>query len=151
MQSAHWSRILVPTDLSPLGSEAVQLAHALAEKFQAELHVLHVARNADELAKLGGVTGVLEPGSGQDEQGRWLAGLLGETGSLRRVEAVRIGADVSDVILKYANHQNIELIVMGSHGRSGLLHLLMGSIAEQVLRRSPCPVLVYRPTASEQK
>jgi universal stress protein A len=137
-------RILAPTDLSPFAERAVAYAHGLAEKFGAELHVLHVAADLTEAAKLHGATGVVEP-AGQDEYDRWLAGLLGEAGNVRRVEAVRIGGDVAETIDKYARELDIDLIVLATHGRTGLSHLLMGSVAESVLRAAPCPVLVLRP------
>jgi nucleotide-binding universal stress UspA family protein len=137
-------RILAPTDLSPFAERAVAYAHGLAEKFGAELHVLHVAADLTEAAKLHGATGVVEP-AGQDDYDRWLAGLLGEAGNVRRVEAVRIGGDVADTIDRYAREQAIDLIVLATHGRTGLSHLLLGSVAESVLRAAPCPVLILRP------
>jgi nucleotide-binding universal stress UspA family protein len=136
-------RILVPTDLSPLAERAVTYAHGLAEKCQAELHVLHVVSDPDELAQ--GLGGVVDPAAGETDHGRWLGELLGESGTVRRVEAVRLGKDVPETIVRYAAKTGADLIVMASHGRTGLRHLLFGSVAEQLLRTSPCPVLVVRP------
>lgn len=137
-------RILAPTDLSPFAERAVSYAHSLAEKFGAELHVLHVAGDLTEAARLHGTTGVNEP-TGDDDHDRWLAALLGEPGTVRRIEAVRIGTDVADTICQYARSQGADMIVLATHGRTGLSHLLMGSVAESVLRAAPCPVLVLRP------
>jgi universal stress protein A len=145
MEPLKWERILVPTDLSPLAGKAVDYAHALAEKVKAELHVLHIVSNMNELAKEHGATGLIEPGAGQDDYDDWLAALIGESGTVRRVEAMRLSHHPHEAIIDYATKQNIELIVMGTHGRSGLKHLLMGSVTEKVLRGAPCPVLVIRP------
>jgi nucleotide-binding universal stress UspA family protein len=145
MEPLKWDRILVPTDLSPLSRKAVDYAHALAERVQAELHVLHVVRDVNELAKEHGATGLLEPGAGQDDYDDWLAAIVGESGTVRRIESLRVGAHPHEVIVDYARKQNIELIVIATHGRTGLTHLLMGSVTEKVLRAAPCPVLVIRP------
>ena len=48
-------------------------------------------------------------------------------------------------IIRYAKEKDIDMIVMGTHGRSGLVHMLMGSVAEKVVRKAPCPVLTVRP------
>jgi nucleotide-binding universal stress UspA family protein len=140
--SFRCERILVPTDLSALADRAVKYAHGLAEKCNAELHVLHVTANLDELAQ--GMGGVVEP-AGSDGGDRWLGELLGEKGNIRRVEAVRLGGDPAEAIVQYAKKHAVDLIVMASHGRTGLRHLLFGSVAEQLLRTAPCPVLVIRP------
>ncbi len=112
-------------------------AHALAERFGAELHVLHVAADLTEAVRLHGATGVVDASAGADDYDRWLAALLGEAGSVRRVEAVRIGSDIAGIICHYAQTEAIDLIVMATHGRSALMHVLMGSVAEHVLRRRP--------------
>jgi nucleotide-binding universal stress UspA family protein len=143
MADFRCERILVPTDLSPFAEKAVRYAHGLAELCGAELHVLHVARDASELTHI--ASGVVEPGPPGDYHEEWLRTLLGEAGTVRRVESVRIHADVTEGIVAYAGKHQIDLVVMTTHGRSGLSHLLMGSIAERVLRAAPCPVLVIRP------
>jgi nucleotide-binding universal stress UspA family protein len=138
-------RILVPTDLSAFANRAVKYAHSLAEKCHAELHVLHVVRDMDELAQ--GLGGVVDPAQGEDDPSRWLGELLGESGTVRRIEAVRLGSDVPQTIVRYATKSSADLIVIASHGRTGLRHLLFGSVAEQLLRTAPCPVLVVRPVS----
>lgn len=106
-------RILVPTDLSPLADSAVRYAHGLAAFCKAELHVLHVARDEAERLRLpAGATG---DGPNVDASGA-LAQILGEPGGVRRVEAVRVAADVPDAIRKYAHDAAIHLIVMSTHG-----------------------------------
>jgi nucleotide-binding universal stress UspA family protein len=145
MRLTGWNRILAPTDLSPIAERAVRYAHTLAGKLGAELHVLHVVPDVAHLAPLVPVTGVVDPENLSDDYHRWLATLVGEPGTVRRVEAVRVGADVAETIRKYAELQEVDLIVMATHGRTGLTHLLVGSVAEKMLRVAPCPVLVIRP------
>src|SRR5437660_11387004 len=98
MRLTGWNRILAPTDLSPFAEKAVHYAYRLAETLGAELHVLHVARDASELSAQMAVTGVVDPAHQADDYHRWLATLLGERGTVRRVEAVRIGSDVAETI-----------------------------------------------------
>jgi nucleotide-binding universal stress UspA family protein len=144
MTSLRLEKILAPTDLSPPAEAAVRYAHALAERFGAELHVLHVAADAAEAARLHGATGIVDASAAGDDYDRWLAALLGEAGNVRRVEVVLIGSEVASKICQYAQVQATDLIVMATHGRTGLRHLLMGSVAEQVLRAAPCPLLTLR-------
>jgi len=145
MEPLNWARILAPTDLSTIAGKAVSYAHSLAEKVNAELHVLHVVKDVNELAREHGATGLLEPGVGEDEYDDWLAGLLGESGKIRRIESMRVSTDSAEAIVDYAKKHDIELIVMATHGRTGLKHMLLGSVSEKVLRSAPCPVLVIRP------
>src|SRR5437764_8816395 len=127
--------MLAPTDLSAPAEAAVRYAHALAERFGAELHVLHVAADLEEAARLHGATGVIEPGA-RDDYDAWLSALLGEAGNVRRIEVVRINSDIAGAVLDYARSQTIDLIVMSTHGRTGLAHVLLGSVAERVFRSS---------------
>jgi nucleotide-binding universal stress UspA family protein len=144
MQYRQWQRILVPTDFSRFSRTAIDYAHGLAEQINAELHVLHVARNLSDAVAEHGTVGLLDAGQGEDAYDRWLAALLGERGTIRRVEAVRVGHDTAEAIVCYAEKQTVDLIILATHGRTGLAHLLMGSVTEKVLRLSPCPVLVIR-------
>jgi nucleotide-binding universal stress UspA family protein len=134
-------RILVPTDLSPFGEKAVRYAHGLAELCKADLHVLHVIEEEAERLRL--PAGVVGTGTNADDRAV-LAQLLGESGGVRRIEVVHTRPDVPAAILEYAYDEGIDLIVMSSHGRSGLTEMLFGSVAEQVSRGAPCPVLVVR-------
>ena len=149
MSSVNWRRILATTDFSPFGNKGVQCAHELAEKFGAELHVLTIVENADVAARQGGATGLLEPADDSDERWRWLSQLHGETGKVIRTDAVLIGKNVPEKIAHYAQKHDIDLIVMASHGRTGIKHALLGSVTEKVIRSVHCPVLVLRPTPAD--
>jgi nucleotide-binding universal stress UspA family protein len=136
--------------VSWIGDVAVGYAHTLAEKDSAELHVLHIAANSNEAAVRHGIAGTSEPrADDSSEHKQWRDAILGENGTIKRIDVIQIGADVSQKIIAYANAQQIDLIVMASHGRSGLSHFWLGSVAEQVIRSASCPVLVLRPRPEE--
>jgi universal stress protein A len=142
-------RILFPTDFSECGRAAEKYAQALSERFAAELHILHV---------LGDVAMMMpEPGSAlslpqnyllemKQEAERALDKILPEAtkAGLSVVRATRMGNAYVEIV-KYAEERSIDLIVVGTHGRGALMHMLLGSVAEKVVRKSPCPVLTVRP------
>jgi nucleotide-binding universal stress UspA family protein len=146
-----WKRILATTDFSPFANQAVNYAHALAEFSQAELHVLHVTSDVSEAVREHGVSGAFDLNDNDDNRSEWLRRLLGETGTVKRVEAVHVGKDVAETIVRYARTQHIDLVVMATHGRSGLKHFILGSVVEKVLRSAPCPVLAFRQLSEEIK
>ena len=138
--------ILTATDFSKPAERACNLARDLSRRFQAQLHLLHVVvifedphLEEDHLHRLEELVA-----SGNDARLRDL-----ENGS-----EVQPGLDVTphmvrglapaEVIVETASNLGCELIVMGTHGRRGLPHLLLGSVAERVVRLSHCPVLVLR-------
>jgi universal stress protein A len=145
MSEFKLARILAPTDRSPTSQKAVAYAQNLAKRFGAELHVVRVIADEEKALHEFAVTGIIDKSDPQDDQSRWLAELVGDAGDVRRIENVQIGKDIPEGIVRYAKHNDIDLIVMATHGRTGLTHLLMGSVAEKVVRSAPCPVLTLRP------
>lgn len=146
MNEFKCDRIVVPTDMSAAADRAVRYAHGMAERFGAELHVVHVIPDATYLTR--SISGVLDAGGAGEDQGKqWLADVLGEPGGARRVEAVRIGEDVPATIAEYAQKHAADLIVIASHGRTGLKHLLFGSVTDKLMRIAHCPIVVVRATA----
>ena len=141
-------KILFPTDFSNESRPAMELAVEMARKFGAHLTLLHVwtdplyigaAGNAYALAPE-----VLE--QAQEEAEQALEKLRLEVAQAGvPVEALTLEGIAADVILAMAHSQSMGLIVMGTHGRSGLTRLLLGSVAERVLRAADCPVLTVRP------
>lgn len=142
-------KILIPTDLSTPATEALHYACALAEQFQAELHVLSVIQDVALMSPDPNVPWVIPASSIAEVQRdlevtlqkvpdpQWCAGKV-----VHRV--IRVGVPYLEID-KYAAEQNIDIIVVGTHGRSGLTHLLLGSTAEKIVRKAPCPVLTVRP------
>jgi len=147
------NKIVVPTDFSDYAKHAVPYACTLADRFGSELHLLHVLQDL--------VTFVPEPGLAFPPPGDYLEEL--ETSARKALTQVldpawEGGKSIVRVIcqgtpfleiLRYAKQNDIDLIVMGTHGRTGLAHMLLGSVAEKVVRKAPCPVLTVRPPEHE--
>ena len=141
-------RILCPVDFSPDSRRALDYALALAERFGAKVTVLHVVANTplvDVIPSIGG--GGIQPMILSDAdrhavldhlQSFLPPGASTTSTSLEVIDA----ADVRAEILAQAQALDANLIVLGSHGRSGFEHLLLGSTTERVLRKAHCPVLV---------
>lgn len=148
-------RIIHPTDFSKFAAEATSYACALAEKFHAELHLLHVIQDvSSELPDFG--MGLAMPAMRdnlEDRKDQLEAAAIGELAKVlpagwekgqHVVLATRYGKPFVEIV-KYARDHTADLIIIGTHGRSGLSHALMGSVAEKVVRKAPCPVLTIRP------
>jgi nucleotide-binding universal stress UspA family protein len=135
------SRILVATDFSPQGSNAVEWARSLADAFGAKLILLHVI-DVFSLAEIGWVMGgtdLLHLLREQAHKG------MGELKALiPDAQTVVREASPRPVIVDAALELDCQMIVMGTHGRSGLAHLALGSVAEYVVRNSKVPVLTVR-------
>ena len=134
--------ILVPVDFSDVSEAALEFAKLVAEKFQAELHVLHV--DDDPILNA--------PTTSDDHRQERIAQSLAavhelfnaeDKEQLKIVPAVRNGG-ATTVILEYIREFKVDLVVMGAKGRSALAKMLLGSVAEDMMRRSPCPVVTVR-------
>ncbi len=138
MQS--FERILVPTDFSEHGKAALAEAVDIARSCGAELHLLHVVEKSK--AARNELNGDQEATRSQRAS---LNALLPPEGEMdgRIVVELRIGSP-HDEIVGYAAQANADLIVMGTHGRTGVARVLLGSVTERVLRNAPCPVLAIR-------
>jgi nucleotide-binding universal stress UspA family protein len=133
--------ILHPTDFSGPSRSALGLAWALARDYGARLIVVHVVAPPVVVSAEG--VAPLNPdefrAAAREELGR-LAVPCADVPVERRLEE----GDAAAEILRAARESNADLIVMGTHGRTGLSRLLMGSVAEQVVRRASCPVLTVK-------
>ena len=138
-------RILAPTDFSPFSEQALRYAVELANRFEAELHLLAVVDNTSplfvdpEMMQLEDFQQQQQAGtqSRLDQQAPALDNLE------LLVREVRTGSPFVEIV-RYAKEKEIDLIILGTHGRTGLSHVLMGSVAELVVRKAPCPVLTVR-------
>jgi nucleotide-binding universal stress UspA family protein len=135
--------ILVPTDFSQCADRALDYACSLAEKLGATIHLVNALGAAlPELsvALTDSMITTLRAGSMSQ-----LEKLAKERASLAKFGKLTVEAgDARDAILKTAEACNADLIVIGSHGRRGVTRFVLGSVAEDVLRRATCPVLVVR-------
>ena len=141
--------ILVPTDCSELSQKALQYAISLAKTFKAKMTLLYVTDYTsivgiesryipDELFQK-----LLEEKKKSDEkqlEDFWRY----NNDSDIKAELIILNGDTYSQIIKFAKQVNIDIIIMGTHGRTGFQHVLMGSVAEKVVRYSPYPVLTVK-------
>ena len=137
-------KILLATDLGQNSAKATEYARIFVSKFGAELHVLHVLE--DKLSNTPSFAGGLALNSYVHESpavAEQLIRSLFEPAWLLDKHIVVATADGSpaDQILDYAKKHSIDLIALGTHGRTGLSHILIGSVAEHVIRHAKCPVV----------
>jgi nucleotide-binding universal stress UspA family protein len=146
-------KVLLATDFSECAKAAEEYASAFADQFQAELHVLHVVvdiglMTAEYANPLALAPDYLDQIKRQAKCS--IDKIMAE--SVKRggigISAIRIG-NVPLEIVKYASEKSIDLIVIGTHGRGGFMHLLLGSCAEKVVRKAQCPVLTVRPVGHQ--
>ena len=140
-------KVLVPIDFSEFSDQALRYGQELCEKFEAELHLLHVL----ELHVTGApqfTMGIALPEVKEESTEAAMKklndmpnGYWPENRKLVRKTAH--GAPFVEIV-RYAKEQDIDVIAMGTHGRTGLSHLFIGSIAENVVRQAPCPVSIVR-------
>ena len=130
-----FARVLVPTDFSAPSDAALEYARVVVKAFGASLHVLHVLPNVF-LRPMANDPHAIENGA-LSQLRDWLAG----DDQRPAAASVARSDEPPDEIVSYARSNEIDLIVMGTHGRSGVTHFLVGSVAETVVRTAPCPVL----------
>ena len=139
------THILVPTDFSDTSEEAIRYGVALAKQYTAKLHVLHVMEKAPAEVPGNPEFPLALFETMRDAAWKQLRRVLTES-EIKEFGAefdTRIGSPHAEII-RYAKDKDIDVIVMGTHGRGFVAHVLMGSVAEHVVRAAPCPVLTVR-------
>ena len=140
----QFKTLMVATDFSPLSEKAIDYAVMTAKQFGAKILLTHVldpitvtttdalmfSDNSEALRKIA------------EEMMKNLVEILKEKGVT--VEPVLIKGSAASEIISKASQSRVDLIVMGTHGRKGIEHLLLGSVAESVIRSAACPVMVVR-------
>jgi nucleotide-binding universal stress UspA family protein len=140
-------RILVATDFSEPSAVAVNYGRDLGRAYDATLYLLHIVEDmfafyaADAGLGLADVERNLEAAAQRDLDAE-VARCDGD--SLKVVAAVQRGSNVAQAITEYARTSDIDLIIVGTHGRGAVSRFLMGSVTERVIRSAPCPVLTVR-------
>jgi len=144
-----FTRILVPTDFSEPSEAALKYARTVATKFGGTLHLLHVIEDPYRAAYAAAEVFVPELDGLREElladaTARMKSSLSASDVSTLGATAEALIGTPAWTIAEYAKGRDIDLIVMGTHGRGGVSHLLMGSVAEKVVRSASCPVLTTR-------
>jgi len=137
-------KILVPVDFSKHSAHAMQYGEEFAARFRAELHLLH---SFETMPIMSGDGAYFPPDVAAEEEAaatRTLEGLKVNTvDEAQVVRKLKHGHPFVEIV-RYAKDNEIDLIVMGTHGRGAIAHMLLGSVAEKVVRKAPCPVLTVR-------
>jgi nucleotide-binding universal stress UspA family protein len=147
--SFSFRRILLPTDFSELAACALPYARGLADAFDSQFHCLHVVDDVYQYWSAAGPEGIpvgpppeefvaLGERRMKDFAAEHLQGL-----DPAATTAVRVGRPFAQII-SYARENKIDLIVMGTHGRGAIAHMLLGSTTEKVVRKAGCAVLTAR-------
>lgn len=138
-----FDRILLPTDDSEAVGPAIETALDIAQKYNATLHILFVVEPPSSVGVGDGFAGIDNLLDELEQEGHRVTEALAEMAhqhDIETVPAVRHG-NPHDDILAYATDHGIDLIVMGTHGRTGVKRALIGSVTENVVRHSEIPVL----------
>jgi nucleotide-binding universal stress UspA family protein len=142
-----FKKILVPVDFSACSTEAVRAGAELAQRFDAQLVLVHVFEpilytTSDGYPFLmpGQVEALLADNAKALDRAKQDAASAGAKG----VQAQELQGFAASEIVAFAGKGGYDLIVLGTHGRTGLSHALLGSVAEKVVRTAPCPVLIVR-------
>ncbi len=147
--------ILLPTDFSDCGNYALSYAASLARTFGASIICVHVI---EPMVPTVGYSGMTEPlpiaditDQLEDSAERELPKLAEreEVAGLK-VEEMIVHGEAASEIVRVAKERNVDLIVVSSHGRTGLGRILFGSTAEAVVRHASCPVLVVKPSQADE-
>lgn len=138
--------VLLPTDFSECADHALSHAVEIADRFDAHLHFLHVVNELDP--DWYGINDVKDRAQKLREQIKEEAqDRLNDLVPNRELEStvsLQLSFDVADTIYEYVDERAIDLVVMGTHGRQGLDRLMLGNVANKIVRHAPCPVMTVR-------
>jgi len=137
----NYKKILFATDLSPASNAALRYATSLARDFGATLLIVHVEELPVPYA--GADMYFAQPEYPNPEIRRMLEAVVPGDKSVAYEHRLVIGTAAEDIV-RLADEERVDLIVIGTHGRSGLRRVLVGSVAETVMRKAKCPVLTLK-------
>ena len=142
-----FKKILYPVDFSDYAEEIMEYATTIASRFDSELHLIHIIPNLNYFTPyesfLTPENLVAVERNIESEVDKDFVKLV-EKITVPVKKVIRTGVTFLEII-DYIKEAGIDLVVMGTHGRSGIEHILIGSVAEKVVRKAPCPVLTVRP------
>lgn len=146
-------RILTPVDFSDNSQRAIVYAHGLALKFDAVLHLVHVCETPAMMTPALGAYAIAYSDWSQrlgEEAEKQLITLTAGLVDVKVTTEVLFGSPASGIVAA-AGTNKADLIVMGTHGHGAVMHMLMGNVAERVVRTAPCPVLTVRELKAKEK
>jgi nucleotide-binding universal stress UspA family protein len=153
-EAAMFSKILVPVDFSEFTNDILGYATEIAGKFGSAIHLIHVIPNMDYFTPyesfMAAENMVTVQKGIETEVQRDLEEVAGRIVGFPVTKVVRTGVSFIEIV-DYVKSEHIDLVIMATHGRGGLEHIIIGSVAEKVLRKSPCPVLTIRPAKRQSK
>lgn len=146
-----FKKILCPVDFSEFTDEFLGYALDIAKKYNAELHLLHIIPNLNYFTPY---ESFFTPENLVVVEKNMEAEVTKDFDELMKKipipakKIIKNGTAFVEII-NYVRNESIDLVVMGTHGRTGLEHILIGSVAERVVRKAPCPVLTVRPKSRQ--
>lgn len=144
-------RMLVPTDFSPASDIAFDYAIDMAARQRASVHLLHVIDDASFATAYPDGFYIELPGLRvqlTEEAAKRLEEMAARAAAAEVPATIEVAVGrPARIVIQVAKDRGIDLIVMGTHGRSGFAHLVLGSVAERVVRTAPCAVLTVRDTS----
>ncbi len=148
-----FKKILCPVDFSEFTDEILEYALDIAKKYGAELHLIHIIPNLNYFTPYESFFTpenlIVVEKNMETEVNKDFDDLMKKI-NVPAVKIIKNGAAFVEII-NYARSESMDLIIIGTHGRSGLEHILIGSVAERVIRKAPCPVLTVRPKSRQFK
>ena len=148
-----FKRILCPIDFSEFTDEILEYAISIAGKYNSELHLIHIIPNLNYFTPYESFFTpenlIVVEKNMETEVNKDFDELMKKI-NVPAKKIIKNGAAFVEII-NYARTESMDLIIIGTHGRTGLEHILIGSVAERVLRKSPCPVLTVRPKSRQFK
>jgi universal stress protein A len=147
----QFQKILVPVDFSACSAEAVRFAADLSQRYTADVTLVNVFEPLVYMNPEGYplyMPGQFEELQAQHKKALDKATREAEAAGALHVKAEQLEGSPTSEIIGFARAENFDLIVIGTHGRTGFKHALIGSVAERVVRNAPCPVLTVHATAA---
>ncbi len=147
IKMGKYDKILLPTDYSDTSKKAIPWAVSLAENHDAELILFHaIEENIPPQYYAAGITSIFELDRELKKRASKALDIFMEEikGKKLKTKKVVVEGKSDEEIVKYAKENNIDLVVLASHGHSGIERVLLGSTTERVIRKAPCPVLTIK-------
>jgi nucleotide-binding universal stress UspA family protein len=146
-------KILVPTDFSEFSERSILYGISLAEQYNAELYIFSAIDDRifdDSLFVVYAEHEILQNRRRiyEEQMNKAVEKIMVQHPNIKLHKTIKQGIAFVEII-NFAREEDVDLIIMGSHGKTGIAHLLIGSTTEKVVRKAPCPVLTVRPKEHE--